>query len=670
MISFKKFCWCLFLAGTVAAAAGSAAGGAVDENARTMPQEQLERVMKGLPWPEPAFPLAQPGQEGFLDYTKYGHFEGAGTAEYRYVIDDKEGLKAAVGEGIYPNAPAVEQDPEYRRMEEQALLKEDRWEALNDKNFRRGFYIWAQAPEEAGVRTFFTAYVLEKAGHIGPALKAYQAALVHFPKSVCWASDHSFVWYIGPAAIANIEHLCRDYPRLGCELVGAHVDIQNGYDPNLKDDVITVDPGRLIHRALEEKKAALPDLSSMKIMERRGKGRVQLVQFSNGHWQMLVDGKPFVIKGVTYAPTPVGTGPHTDPVFHTRWMMTDTNHNGIMDAPYEAWVDKNGNGQQDEDEPAVGDFRLMQEMGVNAIRMYLPVLSDQSYDPSLVNKPLLRDMAQRYGIYLIAGDYLGAYTIGSGAAWDKGTDYTDPEQRRKMKAVVRAKVMDLKDEPFVLLWLLGNENNMNVDYLGHNATRTNAAAHPREYAEFLNELAEMIHELDPNHPVAVGNIESGLAEYYRQYAPAVDIFGMNSYRGREGFGPLWEEARKVFDRPVVITEFGADAYFTGKGEDEDQQEDYFRGNWRDIAFHLAGGPSTGNAIGGVIFEYVDEWWKDAFGDPDDRQNPAGQFPMPFADGMDNEEWYGVVSQGSGQHSPFERRLRKTYEYFRTMWAER
>lgn len=648
--------------------AGLGAVWAADESASSMTDRQVRHTFSGLPWPEPSFPLADPGEEGPIDYARYGHFENAGTEQYQYYIDDLEGLKAAVGEGIYPNARAVTQNPLYQRMEAQGLLSMDHWKALNGTDPQQAFYIWSQVPEEPGVNALFTAHTLERSGHIRHALKAYQAALIHFPQSVCWAADKSFVWYIGSAAIANIERLCRDYPQLECELSGARMDIQNGYDPNLDDDVIAVEPGQLIHKTLQEKLAQLPDLSQMEIVERRGKGKVQLVKFANGHWQMLVDGNPLVVKAVTYGATRVGTGPHTDPIYYTRWMREDTNQNGIIDSPYEAWVDANGNGQQDKDEPPVGDFRLMQDMGVNAVRVFLPNNPIDAYDPSLVNKPLLREMAEKYGIYLIAGDSLGAYTVGSGASWEEGTDYRDPEQRRKMKEVVRAKVMDLKDEPFVLMWVLGNENNMNADYLGHNATRTNAAVHPQAYAEFLNEAAEMIHELDPDHPVAVGNVELGLAEYYRRYAPAIDIFGINSYRGLAGFGDLWLEAQKQFDRPILITEFGSDAYFTDKGEDEDQQMVYFRGNWRDIAFHLAGGPSTGNAVGGVVFEYVDEWWKDAFGDPEDRHNPAAQFSMPFADGMENSEWYGIVSQGTGQHSPFERRLRKAYYYFKDTWT--
>ena len=166
----------------------------------------------------------------------------------------------------------------------------------------------------------------------------------------------------------------------------------------------------------------------------------------------------------------------SDENFFSRWMLTDKDKDGVIDAPYKSWVDENNNGRRDDSEKAPGDFYLLKDMGVNAIRLYPDNHPISQYDPTLVNKPLLRELYQRFGIRVMIGDFLGAYTLGSGASWEKGTDYTDPEQCRLMKSVVRAKVMDLKDEPFVLMWILGNENNLPAGYMGVNASRTNAAS--------------------------------------------------------------------------------------------------------------------------------------------------------------------------------------------------
>ena len=67
-------------------------------------------------------------------------------------------------------------------------------------------------------------------------------------------------------------------------------------------------------------------------------------------------------------PTKVGQSPDDGTL--VDWMQEDDNHNGIIDAPYEAWVDKYGDGKRHADEPVVGDFQLMKEMGVNTLRFY------------------------------------------------------------------------------------------------------------------------------------------------------------------------------------------------------------------------------------------------------------------------------------------------------------
>ncbi len=625
----------------------------------------LLTMQEGMPLPQPQFELFDPGVPSVIDYSQYGEMKGAGTSEYTFVIKDAEGLKNAVGAGIYPNEAGIFKDPNFRKLSEEGLLERSHWEYLKATDPQLVFYAWARAYEEKGVKTYFTGHVLEKAGHILPAIKAYYAALVHFPRSACWSADKKFVWYIAPAAIANIQRLTRDYPHLGVELKGASFSIKNGNDTNLANDIITVNPGHFIGLPLEQRKNLFKErLATLTAVETRGEGKVQLVKYQNGHWQLLLNGKPFFIRGVTYSPTEIGLGPRKDQHFNDRWMFMDKNGNGEIDGPYDAWVDNNNNGKQDANEPAVGDFRLMKEIGINAIRLYIPNKNSTGYAPNLVNKPLLRDLHEKYGIWVIAGDFLGAYTMGSGASWEKGTDYTDPEQRRIMKETVRAKVMDLKNEPFLLMWILGNENNMAGDYTGVNATRTNASAHPVKYAQFLQEVAQMIHELDPDHPVAVGNIETDLFEYYQQFAPAVDVLGINSYRGMHGFGNIWEDARSKFDRPVMITEYGCDAYSQEKGYDEEGQYQYHKGNFLDILFNQAGGPYSGNSIGGIIFEYLDEWWKDTRDDPEDIQQTKATFAFPFPDGFAHEEWLGIVSQGSGNNSPFERRLRKAYYYYK------
>lgn len=379
---------------------------------------------------------------------------------------------------------------------------------------------------------------------------------------------------------------------------------------------------------------------------------------------MKLDGKPYVIRGVSYQPTTVGQD-ISDKGNH--WMFDDVNKNGRIDAAYDSWVDRNNNNKLDSGEYPVGDFRLLKEMGVNTIRIYR-LSQAGTYNPKEFNKTLLRDLTKTYGIRILMGDYLGAYTVGSGADANKGTDYTDPAQLQRMRSLVKAYVLDHKAEPYVLGWILGNENLMKGEYGGVNATRTQASQQVDAYLGFVNDVTEMIHRIDPDHPVIVGNLGLNNLEDHEKYAPAVDIFGCNLYLGANGFGQTWKKVQQYFDRPVLITEFGCDAYNSKmKKEDEVAQASYHRGNWADIQLNTAGGPESGNSVGGIIFEFVDEWWKSPSGSWDIHDD-VDDSPMAFPDGWSSEEYLGVVSQGDGSKSPFLRKLRKVYTLYKNeLW---
>lgn len=278
-------------------------------------------------------------------------------------------------------------------------------------------------------------------------------------------------------------------------------------------------------------------------------------------------------------------------------------------------------------------------------------------------------MTQEYGIYVIMGDFLGAYTVGTSASWDEGVDYTNPVHLSEMKSIIHDMVMDLKDEPFILMWLLGNENNMPLSHKGVNSTRTNASLQPVAYAKFLNDIAAMIHSIDPDHPVAIGNLGIGFMDIYSQYADNIDIFGINAYQGKDGFGLLWKDVKRSWNKPVLITEFGCDAYDVKQGVDERSQSEYLLGCVRDIMLNTRG-YGEGNALGGIVFEYLDEWWKDTHsGDSEFNQQTQSQNAMPFFDGEGHEEWFGIMGQGTGTDSPFCRQPRLAYKVIKEYWRD-
>ncbi len=610
-----------------------------------------------------SFPIKDSGSFP-INWEKYGTFTGVGTPKYKYKITDRHALVAAMGEGIYPNiAASLESDPAFREWSRKNKVSTDPWSHVSSGDLQSDFYAWVSAKDVGpGAKLLFTARALADAGHIQLALKAYNAAIVHFPGEACWSADHSFVWYIGPGALDQIESLTNRHPEIGYRLEGARIKISNGEDTDTSNDVVEVNPGKWV----KYKPSGNVDLTKLKVTGQRGFGKVHAVQYSNGQWQLIKDGKPFVVHGLTYNPIPVGEHINS---YGLRGLSEDSDNNGRPDAPFDSFVDTNGNGKQDDDEPSVGDFQLMKDMGANAIRIYRGG-EGTAYDASFVDKKVLRELYNTYGISVIMGDFLGAYTVGSGASWDAGTDYTDPVQLENMRNSLRDYVVDHREEPYVLMWLIGNENLMPSDYTGVNATRTKASGQVEAYLKFVNEIAEMIHRLDPEHPVAVGNLGLMKLEEFPKYAPAVDIFGGNLYLGANGFGASWRRIKETFDRPFLITEFGCDAWDSRTHkENEKMQADYHQGNWEDIQRHLAGDAAEGNSIGAVVFEFQDEWWKSQSGS-DSVHDTGNDSPMAFTDGWSSEEWYGMVGLGDGKDSVFLRRPREVYKLYRDkLWAK-
>jgi len=604
-----------------------------------------------------SFQLHDPGRETRVAYDRYGVFIGTGTHQYRYYINDRDGLANAVGEGVYPNVEGLRQDPAFIAWRRDKPLSGNLWDDLNAGRNQEAFFEWASNHDQPiGLKQFYVGMVLENAGLYAQAIKAYQAVVIHFPTAYAhttWGSP----WYAGPAALDAIAWLIRQHPELGMRLDGGRMRIKNRYDDNPRNEEFSVDPGRIVAQAVPTPMPSRVLLSTLPVRRELGKGHVRLVQRSNGHWQMLVSDVPMIVRGVTYNVVPVGKSPDNGTlVVHRDWMLADENQNGKIDGPYDSWVDANRNNRQDPNEPVIGDFRLLQAMGANTLRLY-----HHEY-----NKALLRDLYGHYGIRVVIGDLLGAYTVGSDADWSEGTDYRDAAQRRRMLASVREMVESDKDEPYLLFWVLGNENNY--------GNGNNCRKYPDAYYSLVNEAARLIKSLDSQHPVAVANGDLTFIDKAAALCPDVDILAVNAYRGRHGMGDsFWQDTAELWGKPVLISEFGAPAYHRYKSTAgaEAEQAEFLKNNWNDIERNVGGGPGEGNCLGGIIYEWMDEWWKAGPAYDPAVHDAVGQFQGPFPDGWSYEEWYGIVSQGNGRLSPFLRQLRPAYDVFKNnLWNAR
>jgi len=593
------------------------------------------------------FKLYDEGSEFPIDYTRYGKFCGVGTKDYSYRIEDLRGLAKASGEGVYPDSYSFRHDPQFKKLRKQ-LRKVKHWDILNSRDLKGAFYKWCIAPEPAGVKQFYLGDILERNGNIKQAIKAYYTVVVFFPRAYGWTYWHT-PWYIAKAALDRIRYLLRRHPEIGYSLEGAYVKVEHGFDNNIANDKFVVNPGHFVRLNLIQSLGGRGKLRQLGKVVKSVGSRVRLVKYESGDWQLRVNGKPFMVKGITYSPTRVGESPDEGTL--ADWMKEDTNKNGRPDGPYDSWIDKNRNNKRDKDEKIVGDFQIMKNMGVNCIRLY--------HQPFMPDKKILSDLYRRFGIMVIMGDFLGKYALGSGASWSKGTNYSDPQQQENMLDSVRKMVREFKDEPYILMWLLGNEN---VYGLGCNADKD-----PVSFFKFANRAAKEIKELDPTRPVAIASGDELYLDIFAKYAPDIDIFGTNAYRGKYGFGSLWQDVKDIADKPVMITEYGAPAFGEGytQQEAEDFQAEYHRSCWEDI-MNNAFGRGSGNALGGIVFEFLDEWWKAYEPAYHDKK---GLFSGPFLDGYMHEEWLGVCSQGNGHNSPFLRQLRRSYFIYKNLWKK-
>jgi len=596
-----------------------------------------------------AVTLSDPGTEFPVKYEKYGEFIDAGKKGYHYKVNDPVGLQKAVGISIYPNTCSIRYCPRFLEYKKD-LYKINHWDVLNTRDLELAFYKWNFSPEPPGLQQFYLGDILERSGLYQHAIKAYYAILVHFPTTYGWTYWHT-PWYVGEAALGRIQYLIREHPELRVALVGADIKVINGFDNNLANDIFIVNPGKLVKVGLFERfcprSAAKRELG--KIVEQRGGEVSSVVKYESGDWQLFVRGKPFVIKGVTYAPTRIGESPDTGTL--EDWETQDLNKNGLIDGPFEAWVDRNRNNKQDRDEKPVGDFQLMKEMGVNCVRVY-----HQPYKP---NKKLLAQMYEGYGIMVALGDFLGKYAIGSGASWKDGTDYSNPAHQAKMLESVEKMVREFKDEPYVAFWILGNENVYGV--------ACNADKDPESFFKFANRAAQLIKNIDPTRVVAIASGDTLYLDSFGKNCPDIDIFGTNAYRGKYGFGSIWKNVKDISGKPVMITEYGAPAYAEGYTEEEAEnfQAEYHRGCWLNMEESMAGAScGEGNVIGGFVFEWLDEWWKAYEPTYHDRK---GLFSGPFLDGRMHEEWLGICGQGDGSDSPYLRVLRKAYFTYKKLW---
>jgi len=302
---------------------------------------------------------------------------------------------------------------------------------------------------------------------------------------------------------------------------------------------------------------------------------------------VFVNGEPFTVEGVGYAPTPIGFWPweysiYTDPDILAR------------------------------------DIPLLEGMNANTIRTWAPppntILLDALYYDATTP------------IYAVIGFWIPLNGL---------DDYGDPATIAFYESEFRDFVRRFKNHPAALGWGIGNEVNLGLE--------GQALA---DWYALANRLAEVAYEEEgaAYHPTIVvnggmwglGNVDASSDDVSMNF---VDMWGHNTYFG--------EEAHCYFDyydrlsaKPLIFTEFGIDAYDNITGtEYQAVQAEYVVQQWRQIRSGCAGG---------TVMAYSDEWWK--AGDPSSHDF-GGYATDRHPDGFSNEEWWGMLSVEDNGNGP-------------------
>jgi hypothetical protein len=358
-------------------------------------------------------------------------------------------------------------------------------------------------------------------------------------------------------------------------------------------------------------------------------GKVSVKKSGDG-FMLETNGTPFFVNGMNWDYFPVGTN-----YSYSLWTQSEDVIKAALD--YE--------------------MPLLKNMGVNTIRQYTGVPAKW-----------IAYIYNNYGIYTMLNHSFGRYGLTLKGAWVANTDYSNPLVRELLLKEVKEMVSEYQNTPGLLLFLLGNENNYGLFWRGAEtenipmADRKSTKDAYHLYKLFNDAAAEM-KAIDATHPVAVCNGDLLFLDIINKECKDVDILGINSYRGLS-FTDLYDRAKKEYGKPVLLTEFGADAYNTqANNEDQEYQAKCLVANWKEIYANASGMGKAGNSIGGFTFQFSDGWWKTGQTlNLDEHDATAswsnGGYLNDYKPGENNmnEEWFGICAKGATNE-------RGTYELY-------
>ncbi len=365
------------------------------------------------------------------------------------------------------------------------------------------------------------------------------------------------------------------------------------------------------------------------LIQCKHKDKVTVVQDKSGI-KMTVNDKDFIVKGMNWDYFPIGTN-----YKYSLWKQPDSIIKKALD--YE--------------------MTLLKDMGVNAIRQY------EGVPPKWIQY-----IYEKYGIYTMINHSFGRYGITIDGIWNKNTDYSNKKVQKKLLSEIKQMTQKYKNTPGLLLYLIGNENNYGLFWEGSETenmpNKNKEKIHlARQMYQLFNEAIKRVKRIDTMHPAAICNGDLLFIDLIAEECKDMDILGVNMYRGIS-FGDTFQVVKEKLNKPILFTEFGADAFNMIKNQkDEEIQSRYVVANWKEIWENTAGKGKSENCIGGFVFQFSDGWWKykqDSNLDIHDTNASwtNGGYKEDYLKGQNNmnEEWFGICAKGK----PDKRGLYKLY----------
>lgn len=339
----------------------------------------------------------------------------------------------------------------------------------------------------------------------------------------------------------------------------------------------------------------------------------------NNGWSLTLDGKQVFIKGLNWDYFPIGTNYE-----YNLWEQPDQFIKQVL----------------------ANEMTMLASMGANAIRIYTPM-----------PKKWITYIHQNYGIYTILNHSFGRYGLTIEGVWQAKTDYSDAKVKSLLLEEARKLSIEYLDTPGLLVFLLGNENNYGLFWEGAetedipNESSDHIENQARAMYRLFNDAAKIIKVNNPYVPIALCNGDIQYINIIAEECSDLDIFGINIYRGAS-FGNVFDEIGQKLNKPVLLTEFGSDAFNTTTNEEaQDEQAKILAQNWKEIYQNAAGLGSANNVIGGMTFQFSDGWWKHGQTKNLDVHDTHaswsnGGYLFDFQAGVNNmsEEWFGICAK--------------------------